>query len=325
MDLSKKEKIDLFVKLKRARAYDLMFASRLRRGKLMAFYHQSEGGEAPGVGVCSMLNKDDYLWPHYRGHGVPHIIGKNADPKYYLAEHCTKATGVAKGVSAIHPVYEDYKIFGWTGSVGGGFPFVVGYGLAAKNQNKKQIAMYAFGDGATNRGVMHESMIMSVQWNLPNLWVCENNRISMFVPLKDVYKKVDNIVDLAKGYGMKTHIVDGQNVFEVARVAKNSIKDIRSGKGPVFIECKTERYHEHDIGTPDLWEDQHRTKEDIEKLRERDPIKIATEIIKGEKIVDDEFIEKLDKEIKEEVDNAEKFTDESPNPKPEVLEGNLYA
>lgn len=323
MKLTKKDNIKLYTNLVRSRAFDLMFAQRLKRGKLTAFYHQAEGMEAPAVAQASFLKKEDYLYPHYRGHSVPHLLSKGIDPKTYLAEHCTKATGCSLGVGGIHPSYPEDGVFGFCGAVGMVIPLAVGSALAAKKNGKGQVCVVSFGDGATNRGLFHESLLFAANWKLPIIFVCENNGLAMFMSAKEALP-VDDVADLTKGYGIPSTVVDGQNVFAISNEMLKAIERARKGEGPSFIECKTQRYHEHDIGTPDLVGDVPRTKEEIDKLRERDPVQICEKQLLKDKVLTKKMIDNIKAEAKAECDKAEKFTDDSPLPKPEILEGLLY-
>jgi len=324
MRLTKQDYLRLYRNLVRARAYDVMFARRLRGGKLLAFYHQAEGGEAPGVGSCTFLRQDDFLYPHYRGHAVPHMLSKGIDPKAYLAEHCGKANGMSNGLSAFHPCAPEFGVYGWCGAVGFQFHVSVGFGMAAKRNRRGQVVMSNFGDGATNRGLMHEAFLMATRWELPIIWVCENNGLAMFVPYEDVYK-AEHIADLAKGYGMPAEVVDGQDVIAVAKAAIKAIERARSGGGPSFIECKTTRFNEHDIGTPDLVGTRKRTPEEIETLRQRDPVKICRDKLLKSRVLTQKLIQQIDREVAAEIEEAERFADAGPLPEPSVLETALYA
>ena len=323
MKLTKVQKLKLYKNLVRARTWDLMIASRLTRGKLIAFFHQAEGGEAPGVGACSFLNQDDYLWPHYRGHGVPHMLSKGINAKTYLAEH-VGMEGCSGGLSAFHPFFPDYKVFGWCGAVGFQFHVSVGFAMAAKRDNNNQIVMTCSGDGGTNRGIFHESLLMAANWKLPLVFVCENNGLAMFVPFKDTYP-VDNVADIVKGYGIQTKIVDGQDVFAVAEAVNKAVAKARKGQGPQFIECKTVRYNEHDIGTPDLAGNVLRTEEEINKLKKRDPIALAQARLLEEKIIDEKSIAQIEKDAQQEIDEAEAYVETCSKPNLTILKTALYA
>ena len=324
MMFSNEDLLKLYTNLVRARAYDKLFASMLSRGKLLAFYHQGEGGEAPGVGACTFLRQDDFLWPHYRGHAVPHMLSKGIDIKPYLAEHCGKANGMAGGMSAFHWVAPEHGVYGTCGAVGFQFHVSVGYGMAAQRNGRGQVVMTCFGDGATNRGLIHESFLMATQWQLPIIYSCENNGLAMFVPFEDVYK-AENIADIAAAYGIPSVVVDGQDVIAVAEAAVEAIERARAGGGPSFIECKTTRYHEHDIGTPDLAGVRERTPDEIAALRQRDPVKLCRERLLAEGVLTEELIAQIDAAAAAEMEEAERFADAGPLPEPSVLETTLYA
>jgi len=325
MKLGKNELLTLYTNLVRARAWDLLFASRLSQGKLIAFYHRAEGGEAPGVGACSFLNKDDLLWAHHRGHGVPHTLSKGVDPKYYLAEHCGKTVGCCGGVSSFHGSFPEYGVYGGAGTIGSCFPVSVGWGLGAKKNGNGQVVVCCFGDGTSNRGTLHEAFLMAANWKLPIVWVCENNGMSIYVPAEQ-HHPTDDIADLAKGYGMPAAVVDGQDVVAVAEAVAPAVARAREGKGPSFIECKTTRFWEHDIGTPDLRDHTPRSEEEIKELRQRDPVKIYRESLLSQDILTADDVERIDKETAEELQAAERFVDESPDATDdECLALNLYA
>ena len=324
MQFENTDLIKLYTNLVRAREFDLLFARRLFRGQLLGFYHQAEGGEAPGVGVSTFLRKDDFLWPHLRGHGLPHLIGKGVDPKHYLAEHTGKATGLCGGMSTYHACAPDFGVYGTAGTLGSNFPIAVGWGLAAQKNGREQVIVSCFGDGGSARGTLHESFLMAMNWDLPIVWVCENNQLGMFVPIQEAHP-MEDIASLALGYGMPSAVVDGQDVIAVAEAAVAAIERAREGGGPTFIECKTCRYHEHDIGTPDLAGTEPRSKEEIEKLRERDPVALCRQKLIAAGVLSQEDVERIDQDVQAELEEAERFADESPIPDPAVLDGAVYA
>ena len=324
MNLKKTDYLKLYKNLVRARVQDKMYASRLKKGRLTAFYHQAEGMEAPAVAQASFLKKDDYLYPHYRGHSVPHLLSKGIDVKDYLAEHCTKATGCSAGLGGIHYSYPEFGVFGVTGSVGLVLPLAMGTAIAAKKNKRGQVCVVSLGDGGTNRGLFHETWLFATTWNLPLIVVCENNGLAMFTSVKET-QPYTNVSSLVKSYGVPANIVDGQDVVAISKVMLKAIERARTGKGPSFIECLTERYNEHDIGTPDLVGTELRTKEHINQLRSRDPITVCEEQLYKKKFLNDEIKNQIWNEAKLEADHAEEFTDNSPYPGYEILEPMLYA
>lgn len=324
MQFEKEQLLILYTNLVRARKYDRLFASLLSQGKLLGFYHQGEGGEAPGVGACSFLRVDDFVWPHLRGHGLPHLIAKGADPKYYLAEHAGKSTGTSRGVSTFHGYAPEVGMYGTAGTVGSGFPVSVGYGLAAKMNGRGQVVVSCFGDGTSNRGTLHEAFLMAANWKLPIVWVCENNQLSMYVPA-DEHHPMEDIASLAPGYGMPFEIVDGQDVIAVAEAVLVAVERARAGDGPSFVECRTVRYHEHDIGMPDLVGTEPRTEEEIAKLRTRDPVDLCRKRLIAEGVLTPKDVERIDRAVVAELEAAVQFVEESPMPDPAILGQLLYA
>ena len=168
-----------------------------------------------------------------------------------------------------------------------------------------------FGDGTSNRGTLHEAFLTAACWKLPIVWVCDNNGISLMVPAENTHP-TENIASLADGYGMPSAIVDGQDVIAVAEAVGAAVDRARKGGGPSFIECKTLRFGPHAIGIPDVWDAELRAPEEVEKLRERDPILICREKLMKKKILNQKIIEKIDQETAEEVAETAKFVDDSP-------------
>jgi acetoin:2,6-dichlorophenolindophenol oxidoreductase subunit alpha len=324
MNLTADDKRRLYRNLVRARAFDRLFASLLARGKLLGFFHRGEGGEAPGVGACTFLRQDDMIWPHLRGHGLPHLIGKGIDPKYYLAEHMGKSTGYCGGVSTFHCCAPEQGMYGLAGTIGSGFPVSVGWGLAAKMNGRGQVIVTCFGDGTSNRGTLHEALLMSANWKLPIVWVCENNGLAIYVPAHE-HHPMQDVASLAPGYGLPFQIVDGQDVIAVAQAVMEAVERARVGGGPSFVECKTARFYEHDIGSPDLVGTEPRTAEMIERLRQRDPLKLCCERLMAEGILTQQDVEQIDREAKAEAEAAEQFAMEGLMPDPASLDQMLYA
>ena len=324
MTLTNEEKIKLYTDLVRARAYDRLFAGLMTRGKLIGFYHRAEGGEAPGVGAYAFVRQDDYVWPHFRGHAVPHMLGMGLDVRPFLAEHLGRVNGMCKGLAAYHPFAPDQNLFGWCGAVGFLWHVTAGYGMAAKWNGRGQIVMASVGDGGTNRGLMHEALTVAKKWNLPVVWLVENNGLAIYVPNEDVYD-VD-IADIARGYGIEAEVVDGQDVLAVAESAKKATERARNGGGPTFIECKTTRFYEHDMGIPDLARNVPRSKEEIAELRKRDPISICRDRLLLEQVLSEEMIDVIDEQAAAEVKEAEEYAEQGERPDPSLININtLYA
>jgi pyruvate dehydrogenase E1 component alpha subunit len=206
-----------------------------------------------------------------------------------------------------------------SGFIGYNFAPVVGWGFAAKRRGLGQVVMNCSGDGSYGQGRAHEALLMAQNWKLPIIFFCENNGMSIFSTAMEMHP-VENISSLAQGFGMPATIVDGQDVFAVAEAALAAIERARSGNGPTFIEAKTLRFNEHDIGTPDLsgWEE--RSDEEHAAMREREPMKIATDRVLGDGILNQDEIDGIVEEALAEVEAVEQFADESPIARPTVEE-----
>lgn len=317
--LTDDQKKTLFTNLLRAFHFDKMMYRRMMQGKLIGFYHPAEGGIAPGVGACSFLNVDDNLNPHHRGHGITHMLSKGIDVKTFLAEHTGKETGCCKGRSAFHFHYPDHKVYQQSGFIGHNFAPSVGWGWAAKRRNKSQVVMNCSGDGSYGEGRAHEALLMAQNWKLPIVFLCENNSMAIFSTSEEMHP-MPNISSLADGYGMRSEVVDGQDVFCVAEAALNAIEIARRGDGPTLLEAKTERFKEHDIGTPDLCGWEERTQAQYDQMHEREPVKIATEKVLEWGLLSQGEIDDLHQRALDEVTAVETYADESPIARPSEQE-----
>ena len=319
MKLNKEQMIKLYTNLVRASLYDKMMYRRMLQGKLIGFYHPAEGGIAPGVAACTFLNKDDNLNPHHRSHGITHMISKGIDVSTFLAEHTGKDTGCCKGRSAWHFSYPDDKVYQQSGFIGHNFAPTVGWGYAAKTRAQGQVVMNCSGDGSYGEGRAHESMLMAQNWKLPVIYWCENNGMAIFTTAKEMHP-MEDISSLAQGYGMPAVVVDGQDVFACGEVALDAIDHARQGKGPMFVECKTMRYNEHDIGTPDLEGWEKRSDEEHERMRKREPVRIATERVLADGILSQDEIDAINQAALDEIQQVEDFADNSEIAKPTEAE-----
>jgi pyruvate dehydrogenase E1 component alpha subunit len=309
--LSEETLLKLYRNLVRSQAFDKCFIRRIQAGDLLGFYHEGAGGYAPPVGVCSLLRSDDILWPHHRPHGMPHMLSKGIDLKYYLAEHTGKQTGCCSGRATFHFSFPKEGVFGFSGVVGAGFPQSIGWGLACKKNGRGQIVVNAFGDGGQNRGTAHEAMLTSSLWKLPIVYLVENNGMSIYSTFKDM-SPTEHIIDWAKGYNIPGVVVDGQDVVAVAEAAVIAIEHARSGKGPYMIEAETVRLSCHATGFPDLLGYEPRPQALIDELKKRDPIKICEEHLLSLGILTQAKIKQISDEAENEIEEAERFAEESP-------------
>jgi TPP-dependent pyruvate/acetoin dehydrogenase alpha subunit len=322
--INDEQKLDLFRNLLRTCRMDEYACQCLRQGAIKLFWHSGAGMEAVGLGGASMLAPHDYVWYHYRGHGLPYLLGRGGDPKPFFAEHFGKASGCAQGRSGYHVVAPDVGIFGFFGFLGAGLGVSVGYGLSAQRNGRGQAVLCGLGDGTANRGNIHESLNMAALWKLPIVYLCENNGWVVYTPRSGTYAGPSgDYTELVESYGIPARVIDGQDVFAVAEAVAEGLRHARSGQGPYFIEAKTFRYHSHSEGQPDLCYFEPR---DVEGL-ERNPLQIARSRLIDEGLLREEQIEVMEKDVAAEIAEIDRFAREAPDivPTVESLQAAMYA
>jgi acetoin:2,6-dichlorophenolindophenol oxidoreductase subunit alpha len=324
MKLKNDDLIRLYKIMVLGRKVDQITIDGLKSGKVLSFYHSGQGSEALGAGVAAFLNKDDYLYGHHRGHGIVYLIAKGCSVVEFLAEHYGMAAGGANGISGFHQIDPERGIMGASGTIGSQFPLTLGWGLAAKKYGKKQVAVGCFGDGSSNRGTLHEAFNLSSLWKLPIVWVCDNNGVAQFMPIKDAFPRED-IADLAAGYDFPGIVVDGMDVLAVHEAIQAAVARARAGDGPTLIEAKTIRYRMHSEGSPDVFHTEPRPQEMIEEWKKRDPIESFEKKLIAQKIMTKKDVEKIDKELQAEADECDRIAMESGYPDASVMDGKLYA
>lgn len=301
----------------------------LSRNIIKGASHLYAGQEAIAVGAISAIREDDYITSTHRGHGHCHAHGdmfsKTKEEKQnhlnkMMAELCGRVTGYCKGKGgSMHIANVEKGNLGATGIVGSNIPVATGAGLSIKLRKTDQIVLCFFGDGASNTGAFYESLNMASTWNLPIIYICENNLYGMSVPFSKA-SKVKNVVDKAKAFDMESDIINGMDIISVREAIKKSVEKARRGGGPTLIECKTYRYYGHSRSDPRIY----RTKEEEELWRQRDPIiKLKTKLL-NEEIFSKEEIEDIERRALKSIEIATKFALESPFPKVEELYEDVY-
>lgn len=313
MALKKDELLILYRNLVRSRKADEVAIAN--GGKFGSVPHVGIGQEAIGVGACSFLNKDDMIAFTHRG--FAHVISKGLDPKQLFAEASGKRTGSCGGFGGTwHQCKPSIGIFGLGGTIGSQFNLAAGMALAFKLKKTKQVAVCFFGDGAANRGTLHEGMNISAIWKLPVVFVCENNGFAMKTRVEKAIN-VPNIADFAGSYGFPGIVVDGNDVVAVHEAVSEAVNKAREGQGPALIECKTYRIHGHLLGAPQF-DPYFHPKEEVEMWMEKDPIKKFKAQLMEQGILTEDLVSSIDKEAETEMLEAMKFADESPYPDPET-------
>jgi pyruvate dehydrogenase E1 component alpha subunit len=282
-------------------------------GKLPGFLHLYAGQEATAVGICMHLDDGDYLASTHRGHG--HCIAKGVDLNGMMAELYGRRTGICKGKGgSMHIADLDRGMLGANGIVGAGLPLATGAGLSAKVLGTDRIAVAFFGDGASNQGTFHEALNIAAIWDLPVLFVAENNGYGEATPA-EYHMRVADIADRAAGYGIPGVVADGMDLFDVYAKAGEAILRAREGKGPTLLECKNYRYFGHYVGDPLTY----RTKEEAEQIRQRrDPIEhFERRTAEEAGLLKTDELREIDAEVEQAIADAVTFAEASDLPAPE--------
>lgn len=286
-------------------------------GEILGFLHVSVGQEATPVGVCAHLRDDDYIGTTHRGHG--YAIAKGIDLKRAMAELFGRREGYCMGRSgSMHLADVSKGLMGANGIVGGGIPVVTGAAFAAKYRGTDQVAVATFGDGATNQGTFHESLNIASVMSLPVIFLCENNGWAEFSP-RPVHANIENLADRAVSYGMPGVIVNN-DVLEIYEQCSNAVNRARKGEGPTLIEVKCDRWYGHYVGDAQ----KYRGKEKVEEAMSKDCIKEFGERLLKDKVFKKADIEKIEAEIKLELEEAVNFARQCPFPGQEEMAEGLY-
>ncbi|MFP3156267.1 thiamine pyrophosphate-dependent dehydrogenase E1 component subunit alpha [Lachnospiraceae bacterium ZAX-1] len=275
-----------------------------KRGLMPGLAHLYLGEEAVATGVCGALEDKDYIGSTHRGHG--HLVGRGADLNKMMAEILGKKTGYSKGKGgSMHIMAMDKGILGANGIVGGEIPIATGSAYASKYKGTDEVTVCFFGDSASNEGTFHESINMAAAWDLPIVFIVENNLYGISVDIRRVTKE-HHIAKRAAGYGIDGITIDGNDVFKVYEEAQKAVDKARGGGGPTIIECMTYRWQGHHVGDPGAY----RPEEEVLAWKAKDPIDIleAMSLLTGEEIA------KIRQSVEDEITKACKFAEESPYP-----------
>ena len=282
------------------------------------FMHLYIGQEAVATGCITALNHDDFVIATYRDHA--HALVRESSPRELMAELYGRQTGVCKGKGGSMHFFDAANYFlGGYAIVGGNLPIGVGVALAVQMQEEDRVVMAFFGDGASNQGVFHEALNMAKLWNLPVIFVCENNFYGIATDVR-VSSSYNEIHKKAQGYGIPGHVVNGMDVMEVRELCEDLVRNVRRGAGPVLLEARCYRYQGHSMTDPG----KYRSQAEADLWKKRDPIpRLAKDLIeKG--ALDEERIQAIQQEVNAIVEDAMQFAADSPEPAPHELYTDVF-
>ncbi|MBN1665791.1 MAG: pyruvate dehydrogenase (acetyl-transferring) E1 component subunit alpha [Anaerolineales bacterium] len=317
--MEKSQYLDLYYQMVLIRRVEERAAELYQQGKIGGFLHLYIGQEAVSTGLVAARLPQDRFITAYRDHGLAINVGISADE--VVAELLGKATGMSKGKGgSMHMASVEKNFWGGHAIVGAHLPIAAGLALGDQYAGNDGVTVCMFGDGATNIGFFHEAVNLSKVWQLPVLWVCENNQYGMGTAVERA-SAVSEIRQKAEGYGIPNERVDGMNVLTVKEAAGRALDHIRAGNGPYFLEIITYRFRGHSMGDPE----RYRQADEIKKWQENDPIGIYRAHLIGEKIATAEQLDQIDDQVMEEVQAAVQFAESSPEPAMEELFTDIYA
>ena len=316
--MDKEEYLDLYRQMVVIRRMEEKSAELYQQGKIGGFLHLYIGQEAVSTGLISARRPEDRVITAYRDHGVALNCGLSA--REILAELLGKVTGSSKGRGGSMHLADVKKNF-WGGHaiVGAHLPLAAGLAIGDQYLETGGVTICMFGDGASNIGYFHEAVNLSKVWNLPVLWVCENNQYGMGTAV-DRASAVSSIQMKADGYGIAHSGVDGMDLVEVREAALEALEYVRSGRGPYFLEVNTYRFRGHSMGDPE----RYRKQDEVHQWQENDPIAIFGKYLKNSKLATNGDLVEIEEKAEAEVQDAVEFAESSPEPAPETLFDHIY-
>lgn len=319
MEIERESLLEMYRRMVRIREFELAAMDLFKRGQVKGAIHTYIGQEASGVGVCMALRRDDLIAGTHRSHG--HNIAKGAETKRMMAEILGKETGYCKGRGgSMHIAAFETGSLGALAVVGSGIPLAVGAALAFKMRTEDRVAVPFTGEAGSNTGNWHEGLNMASIWDLPVVFVLENNHYGVSTNIEDVIK-VKDLSQRAIAYSIPGVHVDGFDVVAVYNAAVEAVERARGGEGPTLLVTESYRFEGHYAGEPEVY----RTRAEVEEYRKKDPIPRFHDVLIVEGRAEQAELESIDAEIKQEIREAVEFARQSPEPDPSTALDYIYA
>lgn len=305
--------IGLYSTMFKERECDEKIVKLLHDGKISGFYHPGKGQEAIGAGCCANLTDDDYLFYDHRG--CNQQIAKGISLVGLFGDFMAKINGTTGGLGAgiVHHAQPDKGILGQSGTIGESYVLGVGVGYSIKYRKTDQVCMVFNGEGATARELFHGAMNWSALYDLPVVYIIENNKYAVSTPCEKTHavKEGGSLAGWAEGYGIPNTVIDGNDVLEVYETTKEAVERARNGEGPTVIEAKTYRQLGHFIGDPADYMDEEELKYWKE---EKDPIDNYRKLLLEKGVATKDKLREVEKEVKQEIEKAVEEADKAPLP-----------
>lgn len=290
------------------RIFETQCIKLYRQGLIIGYFHPYLGEEAIATGVCVALRKDDYIVSTHRGHG--HCIARGGQLKKMVAEVLGRETGYCRGRGgSMHIADAETGNIGANGIVGGGIPIGVGAGLGISIRGSDQVVAIFFSDGASNNGVFAESLNLAAIWNLPVIFVLENNQYAVSSPIEEM-SRIPDLHKRAEGYGVEASMIDGNDVLAVFEETQKAVRTCCEDKGPVLIEAKTYRQGGHHVNDPGLY----MPKDKLEYYKAHDPLTISREYLINSSDCTEQDIAEIENQADRAMSKAVEFAKSSPQP-----------
>jgi TPP-dependent pyruvate/acetoin dehydrogenase alpha subunit len=305
---SKKFLEGLYRTLYTIRVFETECIKLYRQGLIIGYFHPYLGEEAIATGTCAALRQDDYIVSTHRGHG--HCIARGGELKKMVAEVLGREAGYCRGRGgSMHIADVDTGNIGANGIVGGGIPIGVGAGLGIHIRGGDQVVVIFFSDGACNNGVFAESLNLAAIWDLPVVFLLENNHYAVSSPIEEM-TRIPDLYRRAQGYGVPAYTVDGNDVLAVYEKTKEAIETCRKGKGPVMIEAKTYRHGGHHVNDPGLY----MPKDRLEYYKSKDPVDTGRKYLLEEAKCTEQEVAAIEQQVQHAMQEAIEFAKNSPEP-----------
>ena len=317
--LAPEQLLEMFYWLKLIRGFDERLSILVKQGKVRSGVYTGIGQEAIIVGTCFGLRKEDFICPLHRDLGS--FLMKGVEPRVMMSQMFAKVTGLSKGRdSALHSGVSELGIFGNTSMLGANLPIAAGLAMTFKMEQRDNVVVAYFGEGASNTGDFHEALNFAGVQQLPVVFICENNQYAYSVPLEKSMA-IDDVAIRAESYGFDGVAINGNDVLAVYQASLGAIARARTGGGPTLIECKTYRWHGHSEHDKAFY----RTDEELAMWKSRDPIPTFTTYLRARHVLDDDKQKQVEAQVASTIDEAVEFALNAADPAPEEAVTDLYA